>query len=107
AALPPTTPVTDQTTACLIVPLTLAVNWSMSPARTLPVAGVTATLDDGCVFAFPAPMAAQPVSRLSASERTSVVPKRVDRIQAISPISDPPASPPSSQLSCTVQPSRH
>ena len=105
-ALPPTTPFTDQTTAWLTVPLTLAVNWSVSPARTLPVAGVTATLEDGCVFAFPAPMAAQPVSRLSASERTSVVPKRVDRIQAISRISDPPSRQPSSELSCSVQPRR-
>lgn len=47
AAFPPATPFTDQLTAPFVVPLTVAVNGWVAPARTLAAVGVMLTVISG------------------------------------------------------------
>jgi hypothetical protein len=96
-ALPPTVPFTDQTTDWSMTLLTLAENWSVSPARTFALAGETSTAEEG-VLELPPPKPAQPESKESPNRRDRVETMRADCDCAILAISDPLSKRPESEL---------
>jgi hypothetical protein len=96
-ALPPTVPFTDQATDWSMTPLIFAENWSVSPARTLALAGETSTAEEGVLELEP-PKPAQPESKESPSRRHRVLTTRVECDCAILGISDPLSKRPKSEL---------
>jgi hypothetical protein len=54
-ALPPATPFTCQVTAVFVVPVTVAVNWSVAPGLTVEEAPVTVTVICGGTDGYPPP----------------------------------------------------
>jgi len=95
--LSPTVPFTDQATDWSMTPLTLAENWSVSPAQTLTLAGETSTAEEGVLELLP-PKPAQVESKESPSKRNRVLKMRVGCDCAILGISDPLSKRPESEL---------
>jgi hypothetical protein len=96
-ALPPTVPFTDQTTDWSMTLLTLAENWSVSPARTFALVGETSTAEEGVLELLP-PKPAQPESKESPNRRNRVEAMRADCDCAILGISDALSKRPESEL---------
>ncbi len=79
-ALPPTTPLTDQVTAVMVVPVTVAVNCSMSPARTVGAEGETVTVICACegrTFGVEVEPPPQPTSHTTAANAETRAQRRI------------------------------